>query len=462
MTERRAFALLGLLAVAAWALVPQPPNYDAMYHLVWGRELLHGELPSYEAYAAPTPHPLYVLIAAVAGLVSERALVLFTVLSWVAMVWGTYRLGRATVGRPAAVLGAAFVASSFALLLYAARGYVDVPFLALVVWAAALEAEHPAPRGQRHGRVALPALLLLVAGLLRPEAWVLAGLYGLWLRDVRALALAAFAPALWALTDLLVTGNALHSLTATSALAAELGRERGLANVPRVFAREVVDVARPPVALLGAAGAFALWRLRAGRAPHVLVALLAAGTLTFVGAGVAGLSLIPRYLTVPVVALMLLAGFGVLGFRDLPPGRLRTWWRRGAMAAAVLGVAFVGWRADVFGRLATELRFVADVDRGLAAIVDRPDVRAARRCGPISLPTYRLVPDLRWHLGRDADVVARSDRRPATGVALFVIGEKSLRRIGFADGTSPLVNVPDDGFAPVAREGRFVAYASCP
>ena len=454
MTERRAFALLGVLAVAAWALVPQPPNYDAMYHLVWGRELLGGELPSYEAYAAPTPHPLYVLVAAVAGLAGERALVLLTVLCWVAMVWGAFRLGRATVGRGPAVLGAAFVASSFALLLYAARAYVDVPFLALVLWAAALEAERP--------RRGLPvAGLLLVAGLLRPEAWVLAGLYGLWLRDPRALALAAAAPVLWALSDLAVTGDPVHSLTSTSALAEALGRERGLANVPRVFAREVVDVARPPVALLGALGGLALWRLRAGRSGHVLVALLLAGTLTFVAAGAAGLSLIPRYLTVPVIALMLLAGFGVLGFRTQPPGPLRTWWRRGAVAAAVLGVAFVALRADVFGRLAAELRFVQDVDRALVAIAEDPRVRAARRCGPITLPTYRLVPDLRWHLGDDAVVGARSARRRTTGVALFAHGEKTLQRVGFADGTSPLVNVPDPGFVPIARNDRFAAYASC-
>jgi hypothetical protein len=450
VTERRAFGLLGLAALAGWLLVPQPPNYDAMYHLVWGRELLSGELPSYEAYAAPTPHPLYVLVAAVAGLAGERALVLVTVVSWVAMVWGAFRLGRATLGHAPAVLGAAFVASSFALLLFAARAYVDVPFLALVLWAAALTAE----RRER----AVP-WLLLVAGLLRPEAWVLAGLYALWSRRPLAFALAGAAPLTWALTDLVVTGNALHSLTSTSALAEALGRERGLQNVPRVFALEVVDVARPPVALLGAIGAVAAWRAR--RFSPVLAGLLLAGTLTFVAAGAAGLSLIPRYLTVPVIALMLLAGYGVLGFRDLAPSPLRTWWRRGAIAAAVLGVAFVVLRADVFARLTEELRFVEDVDRELVAIADDPRVREALRCGPITLPTYRLVPDLRWHLDDEVVVGARSARRRTQGVALFAHGPKTLRRVGFADGTSPLVNVPDPGFVPIARNDRFSAYAAC-
>ena len=79
--------------------------------------------------------------------------------------------------------------SSFAFLLYAARAYVDVPFLALVLWAAALEARAP--------RRGLPVMATLaVAGLLRPEAWVLAGAYWLWCgwRRLDLLALAAAAP----------------------------------------------------------------------------------------------------------------------------------------------------------------------------------------------------------------------------------------------------------------------------
>ena len=45
--------------------------------------------------------------------------------------------------------------------------------MALVVWAAVLEAERP--------RRGVPVLVTLaLAGLLRPEAWVLAGMYWLW------------------------------------------------------------------------------------------------------------------------------------------------------------------------------------------------------------------------------------------------------------------------------------------
>ena len=51
--------------------------------------------------------------------------------------------------------------------------YIDIPYLAFVVWAAALEAERP-----RRGTVGLRAARLRRA--LRPEAWLLSGLYWLW------------------------------------------------------------------------------------------------------------------------------------------------------------------------------------------------------------------------------------------------------------------------------------------
>ena len=50
-------AALAVLALVAALLVPTYPNYDTYFHLVWGRELMHGMKPDFEAYAAPTEHP---------------------------------------------------------------------------------------------------------------------------------------------------------------------------------------------------------------------------------------------------------------------------------------------------------------------------------------------------------------------------------------------------------------------
>jgi hypothetical protein len=453
-------AALAVAALVVALLVPTYPNYDTYFHLVWGRELLHGMKPDFQAYAAPTEHPLFLALCALAGLVGtdgERVIVLVCVLSLVALVWGTFRVGDACFGPWPGLLGAAFVASSFAFLLYAARAYVDVPFLALVLWAAAMEARAP-----RRG-VAVMAVLA-VAGLMRPEAWVLAGAYWLWYgwRRFDLLALAVAAPLVWCLVDLWDTGDPLFSLHATSDLADELNRNRGLSSVPGSFVSFVTDTARWPVALAGAGGAVLLWRLRTGRALHVPIALFGAGVVTFLATGLAGLSVLPRYLTVPVVAVCLVAGYGVLGFTTLAAGRLRTLWSRAAVGAAVIGVAFVAVKAPVVNTLRGELRFIKGSHDDLVAILHAPAVARDMRCGPITYPNYRLVPDTRWLLDLPARRVgARSAHRHKRGVAMFVLGTKELMRYGFAAGASPSTNVPDPGFAPIARNKRFVAYAAC-
>ena len=394
--EHLALAGLALVALAFALAVPTYPNYDSYFHLNWGRELLGGHLPHVQAYAAPTEHPLLVVVCAVLDLAfggaADRALVVLCVLSLVVLVGAVLRVGRACFGTGPGLAAAVFTGSSFAFLLYAARGYVDVPFLAPVLVAAALEAERepaaplpgrsdPRPRGGRTserppGERQLAAAsgapggrargidrriagVLAVAGLLRPEAWVLAGAYWLWRGPLRGaprlelLVLAAVAPVLWVLCDLALTGDPLFSLHATSALADELGRERGIAHVPGSFVSFLADTARAPVFAAALLGAVLVVRARHRlHALHVPLALFAAGTVTFVGTGFAGLSILPRYLTVPAVALCLLAGYAVLGFTTLPAGPVRTRWRRGAIGAAVVGVAFLVLKAGSFARAA--------------------------------------------------------------------------------------------------------------
>ncbi|MCW3010849.1 MAG: hypothetical protein JWO90_1253, partial [Solirubrobacterales bacterium] len=465
---RFAFGGLLLLALGFALVVPTYPNYDSYFHLNWGRELLDGQLPNLEAYAAPTQHPLFILLCAgldlVFGGAADRALVVLCVLSLAVLVAAVFRVGRACFGAGPALGAALFTGSSFAFLLYAARGYVDVPFLALVLVAAALEAERP-----RRG-VAVSAVLA-VAGLLRPEAWILAGAYWLWI--VRGsprtpqggrpplmrwrpdlAALAGVAPVLWALSDLAITGDPLYSLNATSELAEALGRERGIANVPTNFVSFLADTARPPVFAAALLGAVLAWRARARlRALHVPLALFGAGTVTFVGTGAAGLSILPRYLTVPAVALCLLAGYAVLGFTTLPPGRTRTLWQRGAVGAAVVGAAFLVLKAGSFAALARELRFIERTHTTVVATAADPRVR---QCAPVTLPTYRLIPDLRFELDApEADVRARSEvGADAAGTALFVVGDpKAVKRFGEAAGVSRRFNVPPEAPAfPVLHD----------
>ena len=475
MRERAALAAVAALALAAagaWALVPTYPDYDAYHHLVWGRDLLHGLTPGFEDPFAPTPHPLYLGLAALLSLAGEHAdrlLVLVTVLSLVALVAGAFVLGRALFGTAAACLGAFFVGSSFAFLLYAVRAFVDVPFLALVVWAAALEVLRPS----RARRGPAPMALLAAAGLLRPEAWALAGLYWLWClpgRSTRSraglLALAAAAPITWSLVDLAVTGDPLFSLTNTQALSDSLDRERGLGNVPATFVTFLADLARPPVALAGLIGlGLALRRLGARRLA-IPLAMLGAGVLTFVAIGIAGLSLIPRYLTVPAVALCVLGGYAVMGFATLEPGPERTRWRAAAFGAVAVGAAFLVVKAGSFGALRSELRFIDRTHDELSGLLDEPRVRDGRCAGALTFPTYRLVPDARWLLDAGADEVrtragADGSVRSPGAVAVYIAGDERFeRRFGRADGVSRSTNRAPAG-APVVARGPFRAYDMC-
>ena len=229
-------------------------------------ELLDGIAPSFEAYAAPTQHPLYVALGARARAGvrrgrGPRARARLPALARGAGVRRPTGSARRSSGAGAARWRALFVAASASFLLYAARGYVDAPFLALVVWAGVLEAERRGPRSpaRRCSSLAGPAAprgvgarrALRGSGVRRAERRASRDLRG---RRRRA--------AVWALTDLLVTGDPLHSLHATSELADDLGRVRGLAA--RARARSSRSSARPCARrsrVLAPIGAVLAWRV---------------------------------------------------------------------------------------------------------------------------------------------------------------------------------------------------------
>ena len=86
----------------------------------------------------------------------------------------TYRLGAELFSPWVGLVAALVVLTRPAIERDALLGYQDMPFAALVVGAVLLEARRP-----RRGVAVL--VLLALAGLLRPEAWVLSGLYWLYL-----------------------------------------------------------------------------------------------------------------------------------------------------------------------------------------------------------------------------------------------------------------------------------------
>jgi len=228
------FAAMCLAAVIGYLAFPTYPTYDSFYALLWGRDLLHLHLPDFRVYRGPTEHPLAIgfgMLCSIFGQGGARLMIFGSIASFVAVVAGVYRLGRLCFGPVVGWIAALLVLSRFFVENLAAQGYLDISYVALIVWAAALEVERP-----RRGAPVL--VLLAAAGLLRPDAWVLGGAYWLWCSwradtrgRLRLLALAALAPVVWVGVDAVVTGNPLYSLHATAGLAQELERTQGFSAV---------------------------------------------------------------------------------------------------------------------------------------------------------------------------------------------------------------------------------------
>lgn len=454
------------LALALWlALGHGFANYDTLYALLWGADLAHGRMPDYGVPLAPTPHPLATLaglLLAPLGDSAEGAAVALAFLGLGALGWVVYRLGAEWFGAPAGALAAAIVLTREPVLSFGVRAYVDIPYVALVLGALLVET--------RRARAGAPVLALLgLAGLLRPEAWLFSAAYLAWLRRggasgrdlVRLGALAAAAPAIWALSDLLVTGNPLHSLTGTRETAATLGRRTGLDAVPLTMPRRLGEILREPV-LVGAAGGGLIalaWARERARLPA------AAGVLAIGAFGVlalAGLPIIGRYLLLPAALLAIFAGAGALGWLGLERGdpRRARWAAFGALTIALL-LAFAPDQARRLGRLHDAIATQQRIRDDLHDLADSGAIRPG--CAPVAVPNHRPVPLLAlWLDRRPASIVSAQLRRPARGYYVDP-ASAAVERSFTLDKNDPrrLVAAVPEGFALVARNRSWRLYARC-
>ncbi len=463
-----------VVGVAAWLAFPVEPTYDSLYSLVWGREILDGMAPGFADFGAPTQHPLWVAVGTVLapfGDAGARAMTLVAVLSFVVLLAATYHLGRATFGPLAGAVAAALLLTRLNFGFYAAFAFVDMPFAALVMAAAALEAARP----RRGGAV---WVLLVLAGLLRPEGWAFAAAYGLWLwRDAdgagraKIAAWVALAPLLWALSDLVATGDPLFSWTYTTGEAGRLGRQREWDEAPRALWSALAELLKPPLALLGFAGvALVAARRERRRAAAVPFAVLVLGTATFgvvVLGGVSGQ--VPRYAAIAAVALLLFAGELVATVLRPRAGTLPR------VAAVVLILGGAAWTASrLHPKSVTDLLgFREEVEDDLAGVLGSDRVRAARRCGPVAVPTHKLTPLVRWQLDTPAaGVVARHDPGAASygrpGVVLLERTKRLIHDPGYGAfgqqgaGNSPVsAQAPPTGYAHRGHTRYFEIYTRC-
>jgi len=456
-------ALTVVGALLAWAMVGTGfANYDTVYSLVWGADLAHGRLPDYDVPVAPTPHPLATLaglVLAPLGAGAETAVVVGAFASLGALAALTFQLGAHWFGPAAGALAALVILTREPVLSFGVRAYLDVPYLVLVLAALLAEARRP--------RAGVAVLVLLgLAGLLRPEAWLLSAAYVAYLRlsGERVLVpilVAAAAPVLWALSDLAIAGDPLYSLTGTREGAAVLERKTGLGNVPLTVPRRLGEIVREPV-LLGAAagGLLSLAFLRERMRLAVAAGVLALGAFCVLAA--AGLPILGRYLLLPATLLVIACGAGAFGWTAL--AREHPWRRRwqilGALVVLVL-LAFTPRQVERVDALRSSIGIQRDIRDDLQALAERPPLRS--RCGPVTVPNHRPVPLLALWLERPPrEIVSAQLRTPRRGVYVDPASPRVERNFTL-DPKDPGVltaEVPR-GFARAAQNPSWVIYARC-
>jgi hypothetical protein len=460
-------------------------NYDTLYSLVWGRQIADGGAPDLEAGVAPTPHPLATLGGIVLsplsnashhGLHGEPTTTAVLVVAFLALAllgWIVFALGRAWFNTAVGVLAAVIVLTRVPVLDFGARAYVDIPFLDLVLGALLVETRRPRAGGPVLG-------LLALAGLLRPEAWLFSAAYLVWLLGpgVRTslrgggpartaawidaaplIAIACSGPLLWALHDLLLAGDPLHSLTGTRESAEELGRVTGIQHVPGTMPRRLGEILREPVLLAAAGGGvFALaWR----RDRRVRLGALAGvvAVLAFCVLAAAGLPIITRYLLLVATLLAIFAGAGIFGWLDLLPGPQRTWWARFAALAILALIVFVPSQAHRIDRLSVAL------SRQRAIQSDLGDaVRPGLPCRPIAVANRRPIPLLAlWLKQAPEDIVdAQSKGIPPRGTYISPRTQEVARRyILDARDRDKRVPAPPASFPQVRANASWRVSAGC-
>jgi len=445
------------------------PNYDTIYALVWGRELAHLESPDHGAALPPTPHPLTELWGLVTTPLGDGMITLTMIGAYVALGligYFVYRLGEVWFDRWIGAVAAAIVLTRAPFLSNGLRAYIDLPYIALCLGALLIEAKRP--------RAGWPVLLLLaLAGLLRPEAWLFAVVYLVYLsfddqrrfsRPSSALILLALAgPILWALFDLITTGSPTYSWTGTKETVETLERQTGPVDLVLYGPRRLGEVLQWP-GMVGAFGGVVLGLafLRRRSVLGVAAAVLALSAFALLACG--GLAILPRYTMLAAAILAIFAAVGLLGWRLLEPGH--PWRRRWQVFAAIVLAMFLVWlpnQWDLDSKVDTDLTNQARIERDLSDLVD--DGAFEPLCGKVAVPNHRAVPRLAFNLDvKPTEIVSAGEEgTPERGYFVapanqFVIHNFILDPNDPTDFSLPA----PDGFEEVARNESWIVYRRCP
>lgn len=368
-----------LLAVAGgaaflWRTLAWEPavRVDGWAYAAWGQALVRGERPLFEL-SATTPKPLAALLGAlVVPLPPERALAVVAALALGVLAASLFAVARREAGAAAAVIAVVVLAVAARLDLVVAFGYIDAVVAALVMTAIAL-----------HGRVRIAPLVL--AGLLRPEAWLLAAVAGfgetkgsVWRRAAAALAAGAIAPALWILNDLVLMRDPLGTAHWQSQRWQEMKTvDVPWTDVPGDFWAALNGQANIALVLAGLIGlALHYGRSRRGGPKDTLPLAVAIMWSSVSALQIHSGGVNPRYL-LPLAAVLAL-GCGLLA-AEIFPKRLQPGspWLGAALAAVGLALvtATMGLAPAVSGQ----------IERNEAIAATRPAVEAVLSCGRLGV-----------------------------------------------------------------------------
>jgi hypothetical protein len=436
--------LVGCVVLAtATLMMPSVPTYDPWAWLIWGREILHGDL---QTTGGPSWKPLPVLFTTPFALLGDTG----APLAWlvVARAGGllavamAYRLGRRLAGTVAGTIAAIALILCDGFAFNVARGNSEGILVAVCLWAI-----------ERHldGRRLDAFALAVAAALLRPEVWPFVAAYGLylWRRDgtrrTRAVIVAggALVGVLWFIPEYLGSGNFLRA-----ASRARQPNESSAANAAHpflaVFERSS-SLLTPPVYV----GAIVAVLLALYLRDRLVLALAAGSTVLMVMVAAmtqAGFAGNLRYVELPAAIVCVLAGIGWVRLARA------AWTWRGALplvllllgVGAVLAVPYA--RDDV-----RSLRVSA------ASVVDEADVYGAapeaiaaaggatklKACGPIFAGAFQTQ-TVAWYLHLHQSEVQIFASIPGTVVTTDF---------------SSLAN--DPRFPTYSRTGHWVIGSSC-
>lgn len=437
--------MLWCLAIAALSLPLRAwPSFDPWAWLVWGREAVRLELVT---SGGPSWKPLPVLVTAVLAPLGDLAVPVWMVVARASALLAfvaTYRLAKMLAGPLAGVLAGALLVltpgGGSRMFRLIAEGHADPAAATLCLWAI-----------ERHlaGRRRLPLVLLVLAGLLRPEVWPFLVFYAAWLwraapevRTTIGLGLAAV-PVLWFGGDWWGSGSPLHGADAAQVAEGTMV-DRLLEAGDRVL-RVVVVPAWPAAALALA------WVRRRG------VAWWFAGLAVAWFAVVVAMAVVLRYAALnrfllPGAALVcVLAGAAVVA----AIGRVRSGAARWAVAATVLAVSapFALPRLEALPDVVDEAAARAELGQDLESLVDSiGGAGTVAACDHVAVDNADLagptLTALAWHLDLP---LARVGRRARAGGIVFAQPGGTIESRLLAESPAPLTEV--------GRTARWVAYS---